>query len=89
VFAKYYTDAYYANRDGNRSAVPRSWLTAFDAARDKKATGVGDLLLGMNAHINRDLPFVLAATGLVKPDGTSERPTTTRSSSSSTMPPRR
>src|SRR3546814_16973991 len=28
----------------------------------------------MNAHINRDLPFVLAEIGLVKPDGTSRKP---------------
>jgi hypothetical protein len=71
VFAKYYTDAYYNYRGGRRFAVPRAWLLAFDAARDKLVTGVGDLLLGMNAHINRDLPFVLAATGLVKTDGSS------------------
>src|SRR5207249_118979 len=28
----------------------------------------------VNAHVNRDLPFVLAAIGLVKPDGTSRKP---------------
>jgi hypothetical protein len=28
----------------------------------------------MNAHINRDLPFVLAAVGLVAPDGSSRKP---------------
>ena len=33
----------------------------------------GDLLLGMNAHINRDLAFVLAATGLIGPDGSSRK----------------
>ena len=71
VFAKYYTDAYYAYRAGDRAAVPRAWLTAFDAAAGRRVTGIGDLLLGMNAHINRDLPFVLAATGLVRPDGSS------------------
>jgi hypothetical protein len=37
-------------------------------------TGSGDLLLGMNAHINRDLPYVMAAVGLVAPDGTSRKP---------------
>src|SRR3546814_15182244 len=36
--------------------------------------GAGSLFLGMNAHINRDLPFVLAEIGLVKPDGTSRKP---------------
>jgi hypothetical protein len=71
VFARYYTDAYYNWANGNRSAVPQSWLWALDAARNKTMTGSGDLLLGMNAHINRDLPFVMAAAGLVTPDGAS------------------
>ena len=73
VFARYYTDAYYAWKAGNRSAVPRSWQIALDSAQDKRVSGNGDLLLGMNAHINRDLPFVLAATGLVAPDGSSRK----------------
>ena len=30
---------------------------------------MGDLLLGINAHINRDLPYTLAHVGLVKADG--------------------
>jgi hypothetical protein len=71
VFAKYYFDAYGNWKSGNRSAVPQSWLIALDAAKNKKVTGSGDLLLGMNAHINRDLAFVLAGTGLVSPDGAS------------------
>src|SRR3546814_18412252 len=32
------------------------------------------MLLGMSAHVNRDLPMVLAEIGLVKPDGTSRKP---------------
>jgi hypothetical protein len=70
VFAKYYTDAYYNWSSGNRAAVPQSWLYAFDAAKNETVTGAGDLFLGMNAHINRDLPFVLYASGLVETDGT-------------------
>jgi Family of unknown function (DUF5995) len=71
VFAKYYTDAFYDWANDNRTAVPQSWLYAFDAAKSKTVSGAGDLLLGMNAHINRDLPFVLYASGLVGSDGTS------------------
>lgn len=71
VFAKYYFDAYDNWKSGNRSAVPGSWLVALDAAKNRRVTGAGDLLLGMNAHINRDLAFVLAGTGLVSPQGTS------------------
>lgn len=74
VFAKYYTDAYYNWQGGNRASVPQAWLTAFDAAKNKKVSGTGDLLLGMNAHINRDLPYVMAAVGLVAPDGSSRKP---------------
>ena len=74
VFAKYYTDAYYAYQSGDLASVPQAWRIAFDASRDKRVSGAGSLLLGMNAHINRDLPFVLAASGLVKPDGSSRKP---------------
>jgi hypothetical protein len=73
VFAKYYFDAYNGWKSGNRSSVPQSWLIALDAAKNKKVTGSGDLMLGMNAHINRDLAFVLAATGLIRPDGSSSK----------------
>jgi uncharacterized protein DUF5995 len=74
VFARYYTDAYYAYHSGDRGAVPQAWQIALDASRDKRVGGSGSLLLGMNAHINRDLPFVLAAVGLVAPDGSSRKP---------------
>ena len=73
VFAKYYTDAWTSWRKGDRAAVPQAWRIAFDAAAAGTMTGTGDLLLGMNAHINRDLPFVLAAVGLVAPDGSSRK----------------
>ena len=69
VFAKYYTDAFWNWKNGNRAAVPQAWLYAFDAAKNKQTTGNGDLLLGMSAHINRDLPYVIASVGTVGPDG--------------------
>lgn len=74
VFARYYTDSYYNWQSGARASVPQAWLVAFDAAKNKQVSGTGDLLLGMNAHINRDLPYVMAAAGLVAPDGTSRKP---------------
>jgi Family of unknown function (DUF5995) len=73
VFAKYYTDAWANWRHGNWSAVPRAWLIAFDTSAAGRVTGTGDLLLAMNAHINRDLPYVLASVGLVSPDGSSRK----------------
>jgi Family of unknown function (DUF5995) len=71
IFARYYTDAYYNWANGSRTKVPQAWLYALDASKNKTVTGAGDLFLGMNAHINRDLPFVLYASGLVGSDGTS------------------
>jgi Family of unknown function (DUF5995) len=74
VFARYYTDAWTNWSTGNRAAVPQAWLTAFDAAAQGSVNGTGDLLLAINAHINRDLPYVLASVGLVAPDGSSRKP---------------
>ncbi|HET8660592.1 MAG TPA: DUF5995 family protein [Micromonosporaceae bacterium] len=74
VFAAYYFTAYDDWAAGRRAAVPQAWLIALDAARDRRVTGAGDVMLGMNAHINRDLPFVLAAIGLTRPDGSSRKP---------------
>lgn len=74
VFAKYYFGAYDAWAAGDRGQVPQAWLTAFDDASARKLTGSGDLLLGMNAHVNRDLPFVLAAIGITTPTGQSRKP---------------
>jgi hypothetical protein len=73
VFAEFYFDAYDSWAKGDRAAVPPAWLIAFDAAKNRTVTGTGDLLLGMSAHVNRDLPFVLAAIGLTYPDGTSRK----------------
>jgi hypothetical protein len=73
VFARYYFDAYDAWAGGNRSQVPQAWLIAFDAAAGKKVSGSGNLFLGMSAHVNRDLPYVLADIGLSYPDGTTRK----------------
>jgi hypothetical protein len=74
LFAEYYYRAYDDWAAGRRSAVPLAWLAALDAARSRRLTGAGDLMLGMNAHINRDLPYVLERVGLTAPDGSSRKP---------------
>jgi hypothetical protein len=74
VFAKYYLNAFdnwTANPDS--SAVPQAWKTAFDAARDGRVSAAGNFFLGLNAHINHDLAYAMAAAGLSGPDGTSEK----------------
>ena len=74
VFAKYYFEAYDNWAGGTRGQVPQAWLIAFDAAATRQVNGSGDLLLGMNAHVNRDLPITLAAIGMATPDGQSRKP---------------
>ncbi len=73
VFAKYYLDAYDKWAAGARGEVSQAWLLAFDAAANRNVTATGNLLLGMNAHVNRDLPIVLASIGIAAPDGQSRK----------------
>jgi hypothetical protein len=71
AFANLYFAAYDNWRAGRKALVPEAWRLAFDAADRETAATLGDILLGMNAHISRDLPFALARTGLDEPDGRS------------------
>jgi len=73
VFAHYYFAAFNAWDDGRIAEVPPAWRIAFDAARARTVSGTGDLLLGINAHVQRDLPLVLYDLGLVRADGTSRK----------------
>jgi hypothetical protein len=74
VFARYYFEAQDAWEAGRTADVPAAWRIAFGAAADRRVSGLGNLFLGMNAHVNRDLPYVLAEIGLVAPDGSSRKP---------------
>jgi hypothetical protein len=74
VFAAYYFDQFDDWHAGRVEQVSPAWRIAFHAAAGQEVTGMGNVFLGMNAHVNRDLPFVLAEIGLVKPDGTSRKP---------------
>jgi len=71
VFANLYFTAYNNWRSGRKQLVPEAWRIAFDAADHETVATLGDMLLGMNAHISRDLPFALARAGLIEPDGRS------------------
>jgi hypothetical protein len=73
VFARYYFAAHDDWTAARIREVPPAWRVAFDAARDRAVSANGNLLLGINAHVQRDLPFVLYSIGLVKPDGTSRK----------------
>jgi hypothetical protein len=71
VFAQLFFNPADAWRNGH--PVPPAWQIAFQATESPDVTAIGDLFLGMNAHIQRDLPFVLAHVGLVKPNGESRK----------------
>jgi hypothetical protein len=58
VFADLYLKAFDAERAGGEG-VPRPWRLAFDAPADLPA--LAHVLLGVNAHINYDLPQSLLA----------------------------
>src|SRR5918995_1368125 len=73
IFARYYFAAHDAWKAGRIAEVAPAWRIAFDAASDRAVSANGNLLLGINAHVQRDLPFVLYSIGLVRPDGTSRK----------------
>src|SRR5205814_1707831 len=60
VFAELYLDALHADLAGEPVSGP--WRIAFDtAARQPRLPPLRHVLLGMNAHINYDLPQALVA----------------------------
>lgn len=76
VFGSFYFQAYqgWYSAPQNLTWVPSAWQTAFSAADHDLVTGTGNLMLGMNAHVNADLPVVLYEIGLVDANGNSRKP---------------
>jgi hypothetical protein len=60
IFARQYFDAFDNWYDGRSDEVPPAWQMAFAAADRQTNSAAADLLLGMNAHITRDLAFAVA-----------------------------
>jgi Family of unknown function (DUF5995) len=54
--------------------VPPAWRIAFETARDGEVLGAQDMLLGINAHVQNDMPFVLAQLQLRTHKGTPRKP---------------
>jgi hypothetical protein len=67
-FGHYYLDALRAWRNGHRRQVPGAWRLAFRAARGKQVSTLGDVMLGINAHINRDLAYIYFRLGVKNHD---------------------
>jgi len=57
-FARSFADWYLGPREGRRPR-PRCWQAADDVAGDGRLLIVQHLLLGINAHVNHDLPQVV------------------------------
>ena len=74
IFATMYFDTIDAWHAGRRHEVPAAWAIALQAEDDRAMSGIGNFMLAMNAHINRDFPNVIAEVGLTGPDGTSHKP---------------
>ena len=72
LFANVYFDSVKRAKRG--LDVPEAWRIAFETARTGEVNGAQDMLLGINAHVQNDMPFVLAALGLVTKDGRSRKP---------------
>lgn len=68
-----FANFYFANfRRGAR--LPEAWQIAFDTAATGDQNAAQDMLLGINAHVQRDMPYVVASVGMRTPDGKSRKP---------------
>jgi hypothetical protein len=65
VFSDLYTGAFDDWHANTPLTVPPIWRLAYAAADARQVSGSGDALLGMAAHILRDLPFTLYRIGMV------------------------
>lgn len=54
--------------------VPEAWQIAFRTAAVGDANAAQDMLLGINAHVQRDQAFVIAELGTRRADGASRKP---------------
>ena len=68
VFANFYFPLFKPD-----AAVPEAWRIAFQTAASGDQNAAQDMLLGINAHVQRDMPYVLASIGLRTPDGKSRK----------------
>ena len=53
--------------------IDQAWQIALDATQTGDTEGAGDMLLGINAHVQNDMPFLLAAVTLRDSKGRSRK----------------
>jgi hypothetical protein len=59
-FVRLYFQAQDDWRAGRIARVPDAWQIAYREADKKSVNGMGDVLLGINAHVTRDLAFAVS-----------------------------
>jgi len=65
TFGTYYLDAYNSwKANSTSSKVPESWRIAFNSAKNKQTSTLGDIYLAINAHVNRDLAYAYYQSGV-------------------------
>ncbi len=62
LFADVYFDTFRAWSAGE--PVAGAWRIAFETAQSGDVNAAQDMLLGINAHVQNDMPFVIAALGV-------------------------
>ena len=72
LFANFYFRVLRAWEAGE--PVPEAWRIAFETAGAGDRFGAQDMLLGINAHVQNDMPFVIAALGVRTANGDSRKP---------------
>jgi hypothetical protein len=71
VFANVYFDTLRAWRRGEH--VDPAWRIALATARSRDVGAGQDMLLGINAHVQNDMPFVVASLGVATRSGRSRK----------------
>lgn len=64
AFANAYRRALARYEAGTPPAAPKAWRQSFDACSSRDASLFQQLMLGINAHINHDLPYVIIKAGI-------------------------
>jgi hypothetical protein len=70
AFGELWLDALEAEDKGRRDDVPPAWRLAFDAGKRDRVSPARVLMLSINAHVIRDLPFAVVAAA--RPDASLE-----------------
>jgi hypothetical protein len=70
-YAQEYLDQSARWASGDHAGTAPAWQVAMQAFRDRSQTGIGDLLLWLNAHIRRDNPIraIEQSQGVLRTDG--------------------